>query len=254
MLSVRHPARDAAVFVLAAAVTRQVVGVLALRSSVPHREAFWQRVATEQGDLLLVALGDSVSQGIGASRPELGCIGLLGQRLSLATGRSVRTVNLSRTGAGIVDVLDRQLPALRELDQESALVLVEVGANDMIRGDLEPFIARLDDLFDALPPHAVVADVPYLMHGRWERDARRAGEIVTERARARGFVVVPIHRALSRFGLLVMMSHVAADLFHPNDRGHRVWADTFWQGLVRSGALKRLASGAGGPAALPGAR
>ncbi|MEO6205836.1 MAG: SGNH/GDSL hydrolase family protein [Mycobacteriales bacterium] len=247
MRSVRHPARDATIFFVAAAVTRQVVGVLGLRRSISHRADFWQRVATEQGELLLVVLGDSVAQGIGASRPELGCVGLISQRLALAAGRSVRTVNLSRTGAGIVDVLNRQLPALRVLEQVPDLVLVEIGANDMIRGDLEPFLVRLDDLLDALPPHAVIADVAYLMHGRWERDAQRAAAVLTERAQARGFAVVPIHAALSRFGPLVMLSHVAADLFHPNDRGHRVWADSFWQALVRTGAVDRLVSGARSP-------
>jgi lysophospholipase L1-like esterase len=25
-----------------------------------------------------------------------------------------------------------------------------------------------------------------------------------------------------------MLTQFAADWFHPNDRGHRVWADAFW--------------------------
>ena len=25
----------------------------------------------------------------------------------------------------------------------------------------------------------------------------------------------------------------AADWFHPNDRGHRVWADAFWEAMAR---------------------
>jgi acyl-CoA thioesterase-1 len=226
----------------AAVATRQVAGAVALRRSISDRAAFWERVAAQQGDLLLVAIGDSVAQGIGASRPELGCIGLVAQRLSAATGRSVRTVNLSVTGAQLQHVLDVQLPKMRALAQVPDLVLVEIGANNMIRGDLAGFLDRLDELLAVLPPDAVLADVAYLMFGRWERDAVRAAGVLTQQAEDKGFVVVPIRAALSGFTPLALLSHVAADLFHPNDRGHRVWADTFWHGVVRGGTLDRLAA------------
>jgi hypothetical protein len=31
---------------------------------------------------------------------------------------------------------------------------------------------------------------------------------------------------------------VAFDWFHPNDRGHRVWADAFWQTMQADPALR----------------
>ena len=36
-----------------------------------------------------------------------------------------------------------------------------------------------------------------------------------------------------------MITDFAADWFHPNDRGHRVWADAFWEAIDRSGAAAR---------------
>lgn len=36
-------------------------------------------------------------------------------------------------------------------------------------------------------------------------------------------------RLLRRKELRAMLNQYAADWFHPNDRGHRVWADAFWQ-------------------------
>lgn len=65
------------------------------------------------GGLLYVAPGDSAAQGIGASDPQRGYVGLLAKRLRDNAGRPVQIVKLSRSGARIKDVLDTQVPAAR---------------------------------------------------------------------------------------------------------------------------------------------
>jgi lysophospholipase L1-like esterase len=55
-----------------------------------------------------VALGDSMSQGIGARDISGGWVGQLHTRMT-AVGRELRLVNLSKTGARVHDVLDDQL-------------------------------------------------------------------------------------------------------------------------------------------------
>jgi hypothetical protein len=43
-----------------------------------------------------------------------------------------------------------------------------------------------------------------------------------------------------------MLTHFAADWFHPNDRGHRVWADAFWSEIMKDlGRLTRGPEGTG---------
>src|ERR1700686_3409832 len=61
---------------------------------------------------LWVALGDSMSQGIGASRYDCGWVSQLQMLLDQA-GRPYRVLNLSVYGARVDDVLTRQLPAKR---------------------------------------------------------------------------------------------------------------------------------------------
>ena len=75
------------------------------------------------------------------------------------------------------------------------------------------------------------------MHGRWEDDAEQAAETVAKRARAHQLQVVSLHRAQRDRGAIAMLTDFAADWFHPNDRGHRVWADALWTELRRSPAL-----------------
>ncbi len=66
---------------------------------------------------------------------------------------------------------------------------------------------------------------------------------MTRVAAARGLPVAPLHEALRREGWAAMASEFAADWFHPNDRGYRVWADAFWTTMRASALMNRLTSG-----------
>jgi len=124
------------------------------------------------------------------------------------------------------DVLDQQLPRLLQLSPD--LVTVAVGGNDMFHPAPERFDAGAAELVRQLPAGTLVADVPCFMHGRWERAADQAARVLTRHAKQAGLTVVPLHAALRDLGWKAMATHFAADWFHPNNRGHRAWADTFW--------------------------
>ena len=84
---------------------------------------------------LWVALGDSMSQGIGASAYDRGWAGQLSTRLR-ARGWEHRLLNLSVTGARVDDLVATQLPALEAAVQNAgsaALVTVVIGSNDANR-------------------------------------------------------------------------------------------------------------------------
>jgi acyl-CoA thioesterase-1 len=205
-----------------------------LRRSVAEYRTFWSVPRGESGGLLYVALGDSTGQGIGAGGPERGYVGLLAERLRATTGRPVQVLNLSRSGARIDDVVADQLPRLAGLAPD--LVTVAVGANDVKHYDAARFRADVDALVAELPPGTVVGDVPWFMHGGTGRKSGEAAEYVAARAASRGLPVARLHRAMRERGWRSMITDFAADWFHPNDRGHRVWADAFWEVIDQSGA------------------
>lgn len=177
--------------------------------------------------LLYVALGDSAAQSIGARRPERGYVGLLAQRLRDSSGHRVQVVNLSRSGARMHDVIDSQIPALAALGRTLHIMTVAIGGNDISQYDRAAVCVASDRLTSALPSGTYVADVPYFMHGHWERQARQAARMLTTSAAANGLGPVALHEALESQGLRAMLNQYAADWFHPNDRGHRVWAGAF---------------------------
>ncbi|MEW6155398.1 MAG: SGNH/GDSL hydrolase family protein [Actinomycetota bacterium] len=204
-----------------------------LRSSVSQYRSFWSVARGEAGGILYVALGDSTAQGIGASGPERGYVGLLAQRLRSTTGRPVQVLNLSRSGARVHDVVIEQLPRLAGLAPD--VVTVAVGSNDIKQYDATRFRADFDALVAGLPPGTVVGDVPWFMHGGTGRKSGEAADYVAARAGSRDLPVARLHRAMRERGWKSMFTDFSADWFHPNDRGHRVWADAFWTAINRAG-------------------
>jgi len=225
----RHPVVAGLVAVALTLAPVWGLALLRLARSVETAASYWSEPRGEAGGLLYVALGDSAAQGIGASRPDRGYVGVLAERLRARTGRPVEVVNLSRSGARISDVVQVQLPALAALGRTPDLVTVAIGGNDVPTYEADRFAGSVGELVGALPAGTYVADVPYWMHGRWEADAQAAADVMTAAARERGLHPVPLHEAQRRAGWSAMLTHFAADWFHPDDRGHRLWADAFWR-------------------------
>jgi len=219
-----------------------------LRRSVPRAAVHWSQPQGTPGGLLLVALGDSAAQGIGARDPDHGYVAVLARRLARAAGRPVQVVNLSVSGARLRDVVRDQLPRLAALNRTPDLVTVGVGGNDLRRYVDEQYRRDVADLVAGLPPgRTVLADIPFFGHGRAERDAAAAAHLLRERAAAAGLAVAPLHEAMRARGWAGLVGDYAADGFHPDDSGHRVWADAFWAALEGAPALRAALLGAPSP-------
>ena len=105
----------------------------------------------EQDSCLIFALGDSLTAGYGLA-PEHGFTALLQERLD-SLGYSVQVVNAGVSGDTTEGGLARLDWALGGLDRSPDVALVELGANDALRGDdpaetyanLEHIVLRLKE-------------------------------------------------------------------------------------------------------------
>ncbi|WP_375001622.1 SGNH/GDSL hydrolase family protein [Aeromicrobium sp. CTD01-1L150] len=214
-LSGRPPGR------LVSLLARFLSGVREVQEHVePYARAWEERNAENvrrvaAGARWWAVLGDSMSQGIGASAPDRGWVGQLQDDVPLPR------VNFSFNGARIVDVLDRQLPALEDLAvacrNKPALVTLMIGSNDMNsrrgRGEISTAMA---DLLHRVPRGTLVTTQPgaqgaALMVNHAIDDAAAAGRIRIAEFR------VPDMRTWK--------GRLAADRFHPNDAGYAAMAD-----------------------------
>ncbi|MDQ2810532.1 MAG: SGNH/GDSL hydrolase family protein [Actinomycetota bacterium] len=186
----------------------------------PYAEAWHQRnlEAFASPGPLWVVLGDSLSQGVGASSIEHSWV-LQAWRALAGRGVRYRIVNLSFSGARVSDVLNRQIPALAGLPAAPELVTVLIGSNDIIKRDLR---ARLPGhyraMLSALPKGALVATVP-----RTRGVQAEVNRLVHEAEDAGAVVAVPLH---------FVAGARAPDHFHPDDTGYAAIAADFTTAIL----------------------
>lgn len=207
--------------------SRLVPGVGRVQAQVaPYAEAWAgaNRRALAGSGPLWVALGDSLTQGIGASSYDAGWVDQLVPMLPTAlTG--VRVVNLSFYGARVPDLVDRQLPALLSLGVTPDLVTVLVGNNDLVSREFRPTLdASMATLLARLPAGSVVANQP------GGRAAVRSLNRVIEAGVAEHDLVLADMRDPR---MTSWRGKLSSDMFHPNDRGYTGIAEIFAETLAR---------------------
>ena len=218
---------------------RQGVWSGRLAEAIPVHSKFWRERKNEAGGLLYVAIGDSAAQGIGGSHPSRSYVGQIAKKLP-----GWRVANLGISGATVRIAIEKELPALAKLEPD--VVTVSIGANDIASFDAERFARDIRELFDALPPHAIVADLPSFYFLPGEKKVVVANRILRDAAAERNLVVVPLHSRTRRQGLWGVSTQFAGDLFHPNDRGYAVWASAFESAVeARVAAVQQRTDDAG---------
>jgi lysophospholipase L1-like esterase len=182
----------------------------------------------------LTVLGDSSMTGPGLDRGDEVWVAQLAQRLPW----DVHLHSVARGGSRVRDVVDHQMSAA--IDDEPDAFVVSVGANDAIHGTPARTYARhLGELLDELRAVAPVVALGIGDLSVIPRLPRSLRPVVGHRSavfdrthtlvaadRERVFRV-PVGKLsdphFRRHGATLF----AADLFHPNRRGHELWADLF---------------------------
>lgn len=201
--------------------------------------------------LVMVALGDSAAQGIGASKVSGGYVPRFAAAVQQATGRPVALLNLSMSGATTESLLLTQIPQLRGLDLASReitpdLYTLNIGGNDVGVADMpvELFARRLGRVLDALPAGVFVGNLSSFGRFRGEARAARMSQVIDRLAGAHGDHVVDL-RALSQSytAAQYMLRYHAADMFHPNDAAYREWAQLFADAWARVAGVGHVDAG-----------
>ncbi|MFJ2772662.1 SGNH/GDSL hydrolase family protein [Streptomyces sp. NPDC087300] len=201
------------------------------------------------GPLRFVALGDSLTEGVGDSVAGewRGWAALLAQAMA-SSEDDVELHNLAVSGAQTADVLLRQTPAALALRPD--VVSVVVGVNDTLRRtfDIHAVAARLDEVYAAfaaqgavlltacLPDPGTMLGLPGALARPLARRQRAVNAVVhalSERHDA-------VHLHAAEGDLAADRTLWSADRLHPCERGHRVFAAGFHALLADRG----LAAGA----------
>jgi lysophospholipase L1-like esterase len=200
---------------------RVLPGVGLVENEIKPYAQGWQQRNVEALALagpLWVVLGDSMSQGVGASSIERSWV-LQTSRALAGHGLDYRIINLSFSGARVSDLLNRQIPALAGLSAAPDLVTVLIGSNDIIKRSLRAQLpGHYRAMLAALPAGALVATVP-----RTRGVQAELNRIVQEAENAGAVVAVPLHFTAGAR---------AQDHFHPDDTGYAAIAADFTAAIL----------------------
>ena len=202
----------------------EIIALVWLYLSVGRYETFWNEKADESGEITYLALGDSTAQGIGATHPMKGYVGLIAKDIEKQTGKSVRIVNLSKTGGKMDDYLKDQAPIVATLNPD--IVTIQIGANDVGKFDASDYRAKFKKVLATLPDGTYVSNMPYFNSRPGStQNGKDASKIVEEELRKYpNLKLVDLQTQTEQnqsiFGF-------APDLFHPNNLAYRHWADAF---------------------------
>ena len=186
----------------------------------------------------LVVLGDSSTTGPGLAGPEQIWLHQALAQLHLDAGVDVRSLAVG--GSRVADVR-RRLPDVAVLQPDA--VVVAVGSNDAIHGtpvrrfgrDLEAVVAELSASVPAVAVTNIgdlgnVERVPppltSVLRTRSRTISRRIETVVAHHPDVILIDVTPADSEFRRGGVF------GADLFHPNEAGHELWASAAVPGLA----------------------
>ncbi|MFE1948698.1 SGNH/GDSL hydrolase family protein [Streptomyces massasporeus] len=196
-----------------------------------------------EGRLRFVALGDSLTEGVG---DPVGDGAWRGWAALLADGLAEEPVgftNLAVSGSQTRDVLERQLPAALELRPD--LVSVVVGVNDTLRCtfDIRAVAARLDQVYAAcieqgavlltacLPDPGTMLGLPGALANPLARRQRAVNTVV--HALSERYEALHLHACEGEW--TTDRALWSADRLHPGERGHRQLALRFHRLLAERG-------------------
>ena len=201
---------------------------LLVRSLTTYK-TYWQKEAArpiEPDELVYIALGDSAGQGIGATSPRRGYVGLFAKHLEEKTGKKIHVINISVSGDKLADAIKNQLPQLASLPKADYMT-IEIGANDMATYNEETFKTEFAQILQGLPKDTYVANMPSFNGGRKGHvnpNAYAATQLINtlvgERSdlRLADLYSATVNQNIFDFG---------ADLFHPDNSGYKKWAKAF---------------------------
>jgi lysophospholipase L1-like esterase len=229
----------------AALATGATLSMTGCGSSRAESDRFAQGLASKPR-YTVVALGDSLAVGTGASAPEKGFIFQAYLRLNQRYPGS-RVDDLAMGGATAADVLRLQAPRLAH-EGGATVAIVCVGGNDVVRRtaatEFAATYATLVERIRARLPFAklVLCGVPDvalspLFTGRdgdtIARLARADDEAVRALARRTGAGFVDLF-AVTRARRADAAHFLSDDRFHPSDAGHAAFADALAPALLRA--------------------
>ena len=190
-----------------------------------------------EGSAKYVALGDSLSAGVGSTTVDKTFVYLYAEKLS-EKYKQVEILNLAQPGGTTVDVINNQLPLALIADPEYVTLLI--GVNDIhnkrSNNDFnENFTHIINELISKTNAEILVIEIPYigsykivyppfnyLLSFRTNQFNKTIYKSVNKFAVTNRVKVVPIYKETLIYSKDIQ-GYYSSDLFHPSGEGYLLW-------------------------------
>ncbi len=189
------------------------------------------------GSVKYIALGDSLSAGVGSTDVKNTFVYSYAVKLS-GKYEKVNVLNLSKPGGTTSDVINYQIP--QAITEKPDFVTLLIGINDMhnkvtISDFRERYLYILNELLTKTNAKIMVMDLPYL--GSDKIVYPPFNILLNFRTKQFNAVITKVVNGFSNTGRIQLVSlykntyleakqnpgYYAQDLFHPSDTGYALW-------------------------------
>lgn len=216
------------------------IGSVGLQASLKEREyTISSSVSTSQ--VVYVAIGDSLTSGVGTSAYEMSYPYKLGEKIA-ENGSTVVLRNYSYPGARTKGIVENVLPSMQE--EKADIITILLGINDVhgnisltnFRENYSKILQELTRNTDAViytlalpyigaPP---LLRFPYQFYFDWR--TRKFNTIIKELSAEAHVHFIdlysPTEKLFKEKGL-----HYSVDFFHPSEEGYRIWSTVIYDRL-----------------------
>ena len=190
-----------------------------------------------------VALGDSVTEGIGATSTHRTFASVIASYLK-SQKKNLQYHNLGKRGAPTKEILGEQLDAAIALNPD--LVTISAGVNDIrvlstpwqFKKDLRELISRLEEethaeiVINNIPDFTVTPLIPRFSKRIIRFIIRRFNNVMIDVVTNSRATLVDLFSFTAVFGKQYPEA-IAEDKFHPSDFGYAIWASAMLHHIDR---------------------
>ncbi len=224
-----------------------LIAVLALGAAIPRT------AAAQREPVRLAFLGDSLTMGLHASSEGRMYREILARRILAVSGGEV-VATVIQHPFGMTDDAIRRMPPV--LAARPDVIILEIGNHEAFAGgvQVELFPARYDELLARLQETGAtiiagtLAWLNYAIDSHEYASAMRLNQMIRDLCARRGITVADLWtptlfrtELISVAGQPSVIEPFDGDYLHPNDAGHAVLADAFWDAYRRDLARRTLA-------------
>ncbi len=193
---------------------------------------------THTKKIVFVALGDSLTAGVGASGEDKTYPYLLAKMLAEKQNAQVTLINLAVPGAVASDVLKNQVPQVAQFHPD--IVSVAIGVNDMhnqVSGKIfSQTMSEIVDKLNSTTKHLNIINVPFIGGSSvflppyrlyFDLQTKRYNSLLNKALVGRQANILDLY-SLTREKAFYNQLYYSADGFHPGDAGYDFWSKALY--------------------------